>query len=79
MIYVARDLPPADEEGTSDPFVVVRSAGETVKIIYMGLFLWFLKARTSVKTKTLNPGWFETVILDVSLPNLEKLVYIISH
>jgi hypothetical protein len=27
FLYVAKDLPPADETGTSDPYVIVRCGG----------------------------------------------------
>jgi len=57
MIHVARDLPPADQEGTSDPFIVVRAAGESRK--------------TTVKRQTLNPGWYETLVMDVDIPSLK--------
>jgi len=54
MIHVGRGLPPADQEGASDPFVVVRAGGKS--------------AKTSVKRQTLNPGWFETLTMDIKIP-----------
>lgn len=60
FIYKARNLPPADSHGTSDPFFEVNCAGQ--------------KGKTTVKENTLNPGFFETITLDVDLPNMEKVV-----
>lgn len=57
-LYVGRSLPPADEGGASDPFVIVRCAGQT--------------RQSTVKQQTLNPGWYETLTLDVTLPVFEK-------
>lgn len=50
FIYVARDLPASDKEGTSDPYVSVHCAGS--------------KARSVTRENTLNPGFFETLTLD---------------
>ena len=44
----------ADATGTSDPFIIGRCAGKT--------------AYTSIKEHTLNPDWYETLYLNVSLP-----------
>lgn len=57
-LYVARNLPPADETGTSDPFIIIRCAGQT--------------NNSNIKSKTLSPGWFETIKLNVSLPDLSQ-------
>ena len=51
----AKDLLAADKNGKSDPYVVVQSAGGK-------------KAKTSVKKKTLEPEWDET--LDLTVPDL---------
>ena len=51
----ATGLLAADKGGTSDPYVVVQSAGGK-------------KAKTSVKKKTLEPEWDET--LDLTVPDL---------
>ena len=48
----ATGLLAGDKGGTSDPFVVVQSAGDK-------------KAKTSVKKKTLDPEWEETLELSV--------------
>ena len=60
-IYQGRNLPPADETGAADPFIVSRCQGKKVK------------SRT--KYETLNPGFFETVEMVVSLPPLGDLSY----
>lgn len=57
-MYIGRNFPPADVEGVSCPFVIVRCAG--------------LTQRSSIKKKTLNPGWYETITLDVTLPAFDK-------
>ena len=62
-LYVGRDLPPADEGGVSDPFIIVRCAGNIIQ--------------SKVKQQTLNPGWYETLTMDVTLPEFEKDVEII--
>ena len=54
----ATGLLAADKGGTSDPYVVVQSAGGK-------------KAKTSVKKKTLEPEWDETLelsVLDAAAP-----------
>ena len=48
--YRARNLVSADADGSSDPFLEVNFAGVT--------------AKTSIREKTRNPGWFETLRLD---------------
>ncbi len=63
FIFRGRDLPSADQDGTSDPYLVVSCAGQ--------------KARTTELENKLNPGFFETVYLDVEIPDLEKNVKII--
>mmetsp|Transcript_31029 Transcript_31029/g.28217 ORF Transcript_31029/g.28217 Transcript_31029/m.28217 type:complete len:446 (+) Transcript_31029:579-1916(+) len=60
-IYVARNLPAADKEGTSDPFVTVKCAGK--------------QGRTETRENTLNPGFFECVTIDnLELRDLRKEV-----
>jgi Ca2+-dependent lipid-binding protein len=51
---MGRNFPAADESGASDPFVIARCQGK--------------KARSKVKYETLNPGFFETVEMVVSIP-----------
>ena len=51
---MGRDFPPADETGSSDPFVIARCMGK--------------KTKTFTKRETLNPGFFETIGLIVDLP-----------
>jgi hypothetical protein len=53
-LYMGRDFPPADETGAADPFIVARCQGK--------------KAKSRVKYETLNPGFFETLEMVVSLP-----------
>ncbi|KAA6387445.1 MAG: hypothetical protein EZS28_017028 [Streblomastix strix] len=54
-IYQARNLPAADDEGTSDPYVVISYGGQ--------------KAKTKTIEKTLFPCWYETLTLDVDIPD----------
>lgn len=51
---MGRDFPAADETGASDPFIIARCQGK--------------KTKTKVKYETLNPGFFETIEMVVSLP-----------
>ena len=51
---MGRNFPPADETGGADPFVIARCQGK--------------KDKSRVKHETLNPGWFETLEMMVSLP-----------
>eukprot|EP00736_Rhodelphis_marinus_P008919 Rmarinus@m.15524 len=53
-IYQGRDLPPADETGTCDPYCVVRCAGA--------------RAQTHIKDKTRFPVWYQTLTMEVRLP-----------
>lgn len=57
-LFLGRNLPPADASGTSDPFVKVRCGGELVK--------------SKVCSQTLNPGWYETLTLNVKLFPMEE-------
>ena len=63
-IYCARDLPPADETGSSDPYVKVQIEDK------FGF--------TKIHPVTLNPQWFETIVLDVELPPFETMVMLIN-
>jgi hypothetical protein len=54
-IYQARQLEAADLSGLSDPFIVVRCAGQSVQ--------------TSIKEQTLNPVYYSTKCLSILLPN----------
>lgn len=49
MIHVARDLPPSDATGSSDPYVKLRCASK--------------QARSQTIEKTLNPDFYETLVL----------------
>ena len=53
-LYMGRDMPPADETGAADPFVIAKCMGKT--------------AKSKTKFETLNPGFFETIQMEVSLP-----------
>jgi Ca2+-dependent lipid-binding protein len=62
---MGRNFPPADETGAADPFIIARCQGKRTK------------SRT--KFETLNPGFFETVEMVVSLPPIgNKDVIIIT-
>jgi hypothetical protein len=58
-IYQCRDLMSLDSSGLSDPFLIVRCAGEC--------------SQTVVKEQTVNPIYYATKLLNVSLP--EPLEY----
>ena len=67
-IYQGKGLPAADEEGTSDAYVVVRMAGQ--------------KAKSATIEATCFPRWYETLDLNVSvatnqdlLPNVYVMLY----
>jgi len=53
-IYQARNLPAMDDDGLCDPYVIVSTQG------YAG--------QTTVKKPTCNPIWYETIRLEVRLP-----------
>jgi hypothetical protein len=55
-VYRGEDLPAADEDGSLDAYLRVSLNG--------------LTRRTTVKGKSNNPGWYETVTLPVILPPL---------
>jgi Ca2+-dependent lipid-binding protein len=57
-VFVGRNLPPADSTGTSDAFVKVRCSGQL--------------ASTKTCWKSLNPGWYETLVMDVNLYPFDK-------
>ena len=64
-LYMGRNFPPADETGAADPFIIARCQGK--------------KAKSRTKFETLNPGFFETLELVVSLPPIgDKSVNLIS-
>lgn len=52
-LYQARNLPPADDDGSADPYVVVRCCGQ--------------KRTTATIRNTLNPMWYTTVTFDLEL------------
>ncbi|KAH7825291.1 putative myoferlin-like protein [Monocercomonoides exilis] len=52
-IYQARELPAADDTGTSDPFVMITFGGKSVKTRFI--------------PRTLYPIWYSTLTLDVDL------------
>ena len=55
-LYMARNIDPVDKEGSSNPFFKI-VCGET-------------PATSHCKQCTLNPGYFQTIIMDVQLPIL---------
>jgi hypothetical protein len=62
-VYQARNIPSADSDGLSDPFLKISFQGrDTIK--------------TSVKHRTLFPSYYETYILDdVQLPHADTFLY----
>ncbi|KAJ3432654.1 c2 calcium-dependent membrane targeting [Anaeramoeba flamelloides] len=54
-IFQGKQLPPADKNGLSDPYCRVR----------IGRY----NAKTQIIQETLNPNWFETVVIPVELPD----------
>eukprot|EP00698_Gefionella_okellyi_P008992 TRINITY_DN2257_c0_g1_i2.p1 TRINITY_DN2257_c0_g1~~TRINITY_DN2257_c0_g1_i2.p1 ORF type:complete len:1294 (-),score=282.18 TRINITY_DN2257_c0_g1_i2:252-4133(-) len=67
-IYQGRALPAADRTGTSDPYCIIR----------MG----HVRVKSSIKKETLYPQWYETIMMEVELPeqmslapNVSVLVY----
>jgi hypothetical protein len=60
-LYMGRDLPAADDTGLTDPFVIVRCAGS--------------KEKSGYKTQTLNPGWFETIEMEVYIPTIGNTIF----
>jgi Ca2+-dependent lipid-binding protein len=57
-LFLGRNLPPADSTGTSDPFVKVRCGGQL--------------AQSKTCQQTLNPGWYETLVMNIKLFPLEQ-------
>ena len=55
-LYMGREFPPADDTGAADPFVIARCQG--------------MKTKSDTKFETLNPGFFQTLEMVVSLPPL---------
>lgn len=55
-LYMGRNFPAADETGAADPFIIARCMGK--------------KAKSKTKFETLNPGFFQTLEMVVSLPPL---------
>lgn len=53
-IYQGRNLPAADSNGLSDPYCKVKMTG--------------VQVRTPTQEETLNPTWYQTIKLDVTLP-----------
>ena len=60
-IYQGRNLPAADKTGMSDAYATVRLAGQS--------------AKTKIVKETLNPLFYETLELDVSLPDRINMSY----
>ena len=62
-LVMGRDFPPADETGAADPFIIAKCMGQT--------------AKSQTKFQTLNPGFFEVIEMEVSLPpNLPDVSYL---
>lgn len=59
FLYICKDLPAADETGTSDPFVKFRARGNA--------------AKSKVMERTLNPGFFQVLDLDCKLYDLNDM------
>lgn len=57
-LFNARNIAPAEKTGTSNPLVKIRCAGVMVE--------------STVKERTLNPVWYETMILNVNLSALDR-------
>ena len=53
-LYMAKFLPAKDENGLSDPYVLLKYYGKTLK--------------SSVKAETCNPTWYETITDFVAVP-----------
>eukprot|EP00456_Euglypha_rotunda_P035085 TRINITY_DN2705_c0_g1_i5.p1 TRINITY_DN2705_c0_g1~~TRINITY_DN2705_c0_g1_i5.p1 ORF type:complete len:970 (-),score=172.98 TRINITY_DN2705_c0_g1_i5:22-2667(-) len=53
-VYQARGLPALDSNGLADPYVVIKCAGQSIKL--------------GRKEKTLNPQWYHTAKLNVQVP-----------
>jgi hypothetical protein len=60
-LYMGRDLPAADDTGLADPFIIVRCAGS--------------KEGSEYKKQTLNPGWFETIEMEVNIPVIGNTIF----
>ena len=58
-VYQGKQLPPADGNGTSDPYLRASIAGQSKE--------------TSRKTGTLFPHWFETLSFTLQLPSREHI------
>jgi Ca2+-dependent lipid-binding protein len=64
-LYVARDLPAGDEDALSDPYCLVNIS--------------HAKGKSKIREHTIFPDWFESVVLDVELPeqlNLAPDIYL---
>ena len=59
-VYQANDLPPADADGQSDPYLVATIAGK--------------RMQTSVRRRTLFPRWYETLKTELDLPSREWIL-----
>lgn len=57
-LYCAQGLPPMNELGDCDPYIVFRCSGETTK--------------SQVRESTLNPSWYDMYTLNVSFENILK-------
>lgn len=53
FVYVARDLASGEPDGTTNPFISFTTNGQT--------------ARTKTISRTLNPDFYETVLMDISV------------
>ena len=53
---MGRDLPASDSSGLADPFIILRWSGA--------------REQSTIKTETLNPGWFETIEMKIKIPRI---------
>eukprot|EP01016_Furgasonia_blochmanni_P049256 TRINITY_DN7455_c0_g1_i2.p1 TRINITY_DN7455_c0_g1~~TRINITY_DN7455_c0_g1_i2.p1 ORF type:complete len:1220 (-),score=269.58 TRINITY_DN7455_c0_g1_i2:385-4044(-) len=58
FLFMGRGLPPADETGACDPFVIIRCAGQSIK--------------SQVSNSTLNPCWFEVLTMTIEIPPFKR-------
>lgn len=57
FVYVARELASGEDDGASNPQVEFKSGGRVVKTAY--------------KVSTLNPDWYERLVIDIEMNDVE--------